>query len=167
MKVVSRSSITGELTEVDVQEGSTAVLTGLTCDSDVFVGAVVRLDRTGPADITMDDWTSLIGLVDLEPITYTVQVKNALADSLANARPMGIVYAKSSATVCDISLLGLSPSLYFSLDVLDEYYLSDVYPGTFVKEAMAPSDVGTVKIKIGMAVAEDRLVFQPGHAVVN
>lgn len=165
MKVLA--NVAGIVTEVDVQEGSTPVLSSFSCEASVYVGAAVRIDRTSPGDIPMSDWTSLALLFSMEDVDYTVIAKNALADSEANSLVAGIVIAKSSPTLCDISLPGLTTAIFFSLDVLEEYYLSDVYPGALVKLADAPSASGTVKVKVGRAVDTSRLLVVAGDRIIN
>lgn len=135
----------------------------LPCESDVFVGAAVILGKTNFVESNMDTWTTLLGLHAMNIGTYDEIVKNALADSLANSNVFGIVESKNSPTECVVRLSGPSAANYSGLDVADEYYLSDEYPGAIVPSFAAPTDIGSVIVKIGQPLNETQLIYSRGE----
>lgn len=97
---------------------------------------------------------------------YDVVAYNALADSFENSNVFGIVESKPTSTTCVVRSGGVSAANYFSLDVEDEYYLSDTYPGLIVPSALKPSVSGRVAVKIGQPYSTSQLVYSRGERKV-
>lgn len=134
-----------------------------TCDPDVFVGGAVRLTKDNIVEYTMDSWTSLALLPQLDLESYDSVAVLGQADSMENANVIGIVESKSSSTSCTVRLLGVSASIYVGLDVLKEYYLSDTYPGVLVDEDDMPTSPGSVVVKVGQPASHDRMTYVRGE----
>jgi hypothetical protein len=145
-------------------DGDSGVLHPVACDASVYVGAAVVIKKTGGAESTMDDWTSLSGLHVMYYVTgYTRKAFNALADSNENSNVAGLVESKASSTQCLVRVEGVTAENYFGLDVEDEYYLSDTEPGAFVPSAFMPMEAGAILLKIGQPLDEKRLIFKRGE----
>jgi hypothetical protein len=144
-----------------------AELLAVDCDATVFVGAAVILTEGTPVDSVMSDWTNLFFLSAMNYQISTPLAVNAQADSMANSNVIGIVKNKPTSTTCDIGLPGLIPGLYFSLEVLEDYYLSDTIPGLIVKSSLKPSDPGTIVLRLGQATNNQDFLFDRFDRVVN
>jgi len=148
--------------------GSTAeVLENIPCESDVYVGAAVIMEEDNPTEITMSAWPNLSILLVMAAYTYDSVAVNALADGIENSNVIGIVESKSSPTLCDIRIAGVSPENYLGLDLSEEYYLSDIDPGRIVTILNAPSTPGTVLVKIGQPYSSTRLFYSRGERVLR
>lgn len=141
----------------------TNLLSDVLCDSNVFVGSVVRLIKDGETDLLMSGWTSLAALFTLNPKTYTTKAILAKADTHENANAAGIVESKSSSTLCDITTIGSTGPIYLGLDVLKEYYLSDSLSGVLVVEELAPTTPGSILVKIGQPLNDSQLLVSRGE----
>lgn len=111
-----------------------AIIDGVACEPDVFVGALVRME----SDIA----------------------RNALADDESNANVLGIVEAKSGTTVCVIRFFGLSGEIYTGLDETKEYFLSDTDAGEMI--TTPPTASGHIVLKIGQPFSSTRFLFMKG-----
>jgi Collagen triple helix repeat (20 copies) len=147
--------------------GAVEVIYNIPCDSSVFVGAAVRMQANSLVDILMDDWTNLSSLTTLDVQTYDTVAVNALADDYATSNVIGLVEAKPSPTLCDIRINGITPNNYVGLDIVEEYYLSDVYPGVVVPTSQAPTDTGTVLVKLGQPISPSKLLYSRGERLVR
>lgn len=114
---------------------SNNVLTNVSCLSDVYVGSAVVMTAGSVA-------------------------VNGLADNLSTSNVIGIVEAKSTTTLCDIRVLGVSGSLFVGLDLSKTYYLSDTIPGAIVDAFPSP---GNFKVKIGKPFNTTNLLVQVGE----
>lgn len=126
------------LTETTANYGSSGsglgqvVLDDLTCDSTVFVGAVVRMNGT--------------------------TVVNALANNKSNSEVLGICISKSDATTCDVQVAGVTENIYGGLSIITSYYLSDVSLGQIT--TIPPTTSGAYVIRIGRSQNAQNLVVQ-------
>ena len=120
--------------------GANVVLPNVPCLSSVYVGSAVIMQASGIA-------------------------KNGLADSLANSNIIGIVESKSSSTVCDIRVLGVSSPLFIGLDVTKEYYLSESVDGDL--SVSPPVASGSVILKIGQPFSETEMLVNKGQRTVR
>lgn len=154
----------GTKVTVTIPGGGTVAETilGVDCDSTVYVGAVVILTKVNETELNMDDWTSLSMLITMDASTYDLLALNALADTVENSNAIGIVENKPSSTVCDIRIAGFIDSIYLGLDILEEYYLSETIPGGLTKADLLSGNAGTVSLRIGQAVAHNRLYIARG-----
>ena len=105
------------------------VLSGVTCDSSVYVGAVVRISG-GTAF-------------------------NAIATSETNSRVFGICVAKSGSTTCDIQTCGHTNSVFSGLVAGQNYFLSDTVAGALITSP--PTTPGYWVVHIGNAFSSTRL----------
>lgn len=145
---------------VDQSAASGQVLLGMTCDPSVFVGAAVRLEASSPTELTMDEWPVLSLLLTLDASTYNAVAVNGLADSIENAQIIGLVQNKPTSTTCDIRVIGPLSGIFSGLDVGTEYFLSDLHPGIITPRVLAPSDPGSVLLRIGQA-------YGPGDFLIS
>lgn len=117
------------------------VITGVTCDASVYVGAAVRMDSFGVA-------------------------QNALADSVDNANVIGFVVAKASPTSCTIRFLGVTEGdIFAGLDVTKEYYLSSTVAGDIT--TVAPSTPGEVLVKLGQPFSATKFLVLKGIRIIR
>lgn len=140
LKIVAEDAGVQYLIAVDSVGGANVVIQNVTCDNSVYVGSAVRLDSLG--------------------VAY-----NALADSLANSNVIGIVESKSSATVCNVRVLGVSEAIYSGLDVTKIYYLSDVTPGLITTSV--PTVTGHVKLLLGQPRSATEFLIAKGERTVR
>lgn len=145
----------------------TELLEDVACDASVFVGSAVRIDTSSLAPVMMSDWPTLSVLPILNVNDFVPRAVNALADSYANSNVIGIVESKSSSTLCDIRVSGVSAENYLGLDPSEEYYLSDTNAGVLVTIYSAPQDPGTVMVKIGQPFSSKKLLYQRGERIVR
>lgn len=146
--------------------GSGGYLADVPCETSVFVGAVVRLEKDSPTELNMSDWTSLNMLPSMLVFSYSSIAKNAIATSLPFANFLGVVIAKPTSTTCDIMPSGQTANtLFLGLDVEKEYFLSDQAAGYIVDESYSfPS--GAIKIRIGQPTDSQSLHIVKGIAEV-
>lgn len=102
-------------------DDSGTVITGVTCDASVFVGAVVRMNGTTAV--------------------------NAQADNKTNSRAVGIVENKPTSTTCDIRVAGFVSDAVFSLVVGNTYFLSASSAGAVT--STPPTGSGQYVVRIG------------------
>lgn len=143
------------------------VLLDIPCDSSVYVGAAVRFDLTAEVALLMSDWPTLSQLTTLNVTTYDTLAVNAIADSYENSNVIGIVESKPTPTTCNIRIQGITGNNYLGLDIFEEYFLSDIYPGAIVPLAQAPTDPGTVLLKIGQPTSPRRILYFRGERVLR
>jgi hypothetical protein len=118
-----------------------SVITGVPCDSSVYVGAAVRMDSFGVA-------------------------QNALADTADNANVLGVVVSKASPTVCTIRFLGVTEGdIFVGLDVTKEYFLSDVTAGLIT--TTPPTTPGHVLLRVGQTYSATRLLVIKGLRIIR
>ena len=143
------------------------VLYNVPCETDVYVKSAVRM-KVDAVVLTMDDWTDLASLTSMSySPSSTTLAANALADTYANSNVLGICINKPSANLCDIRLSGSTADIFTGLDVTEEYYLSDTVPGEIVKTPDAPTDPGTVLLKIGQPYSDLKFVVFKGERIVR
>jgi len=106
------------------------VIQSVTCDSSVYVGAVVRISGTTAV--------------------------NALADSTSNAHAIGVCISKSDATTCNIQVTGFTGSIFSSLDVTKHYFLSSTVAGALT--TTPPSASGNMVLSIGTPYTSTQLI---------
>ena len=134
-------TVTDKVAEVSFQvDPANVVIKNVDCDATVYVGAAVRMTPGGIA-------------------------VNALADSKDNSNVLGIVESKSSSTVCNIRVSGVSGENFAGLDVTKIYYLSDVTAGLI--GTSIPTTSGHVKVKVGQPYSATRFMVQKGEPVVR
>ena len=114
--------------------GGGNILADVPCDSSVFVGAVVRMDGS----------TAI----------------NAVADSSTNSKAIGICVSKSSSTLCNIQICGVTDTVMSGLTVNENYFLSATTPGGL--DTSPPTGSSHIVILIGRPYTTTRLVLQIG-----
>lgn len=90
-------------------------------------------------------------------------IVRALADTFANANLLGICESKTTATVCDVRVSGVSEPIYSGLLESEDYYLSDTIPGKIVPAP--PLAVGSILIRIGQPFDAQRLTVIKGTRI--
>ena len=141
----------------------TELIVDIPCETDVYVRAWVRLDKTSEVEAMMADWTSLFDVYTLSYTTYAAVAKNAVGDGIDNSNVLGLVESKSSSTLCTVRIAGLSAALFISLDAEDEYYLSPTVPGAMVGSGEYPTEVGQVILKLGQPFSRTQFIVQKGE----
>lgn len=121
---------------VGAADTSNVILKNVTCNSDVYVGAVVRLDSAGVAF-------------------------NASADTEANSNMIGICETKSSTVLCDIRVLGTTSGIFSGLDPAKEYFLSDTIAGGI--STTIPTTSGHFVLKIGQPYSATKMLVLKGQ----
>jgi len=141
-KLVGRKIIGGQEVLVDPIKtgGANAVIAGVSCQSSVFVGAAVYMTSGGVAT-------------------------NAIATSLTESNVIGIVEAKATLNECTIRVSGTTESIYSSLDVTKEYFLSDSVAGEMI--TIIPTASGHIVLRLGQPYSEEQLLFMKGNRVVR
>jgi hypothetical protein len=114
------------------------VISGVDCQSDVYVGSFVRMDNDGKAH-------------------------NALADSYINSNVIGVVESKPSPIRCDIRVLGKTGSIFTGLDTTLNYFLSDTIPGGLT--STPPTTPGHIMIKLGQAFSISSFLIAKGDRI--
>ena len=114
------------------------VIQNVTCDSTVVIGNWVRMTSGGTA-------------------------VNALATTNATSNVIGVCEAKSNSTTCDIRCLGVTSSIYTSLDVTKKYFLSDASDGQMVDTA--PTTSGHISLKLGQPYSATEFLVMVGTAI--
>ena len=105
---------------------------GITCDSTVAVGNIVRLNGT--------------------------TIVNALANNFTNSKVLGICTSKSDATTCNVQVTGFTDDIFAGLASNSIYFLSDVTPGGLT--TTPPTASGSVVQQIGRPRSTTSLVIQ-------
>lgn len=138
------------------------------CDPDVFVGSAVRFSKENLSEYTMDEWSSLLLLDSLVAYHYDVVAVLAIASNIVESNVAGIVESKSTSTSCVIRTSGPTEEIFMGLDTEDEYFLSDEIAGKIVPSSLAPTEVGSIVVKIGQAINENQMSYIRGerHAIV-
>lgn len=122
------SSVTGDNT-----------IENATCDSSVYVGAIVRVS----------------GGVIL----------NAQANNSTNSRAIGICVSKSDATTCNVLTTGYTSSILSGLSSGANYFLSSTVAGALT--TTAPTAAGEVHILIGRAYNATQLILRIGPQTIR
>lgn len=157
-------TIAGDTVEVAVEASQILdVLADFPCDSSVYVGAAVIVEEDNFVESLMEDWTFLSMVLSMDYGTYDALAVNGLADSMENSNVLGLVESKPTPTTCNIRLFGASAANYLGLQMNDEYYLSDEYPGALVKSDNIPIASGHVVLKIGQPINSTQLLFARGE----
>lgn len=91
----------------------------------------------------------------------------ALADSMANSNVIGVVQKKSSATLCDVRVSGVTPAIFTGLDETQEYVLSATTPGLLVPQASSPTGTGNVILRVGQPFDSQRLLVSKGTRIIR
>lgn len=107
-------------------------LEDLTCDSTVYVGAIVRMNGS--------------------------TIVNALANNESNSQVIGICVAKPTSTTCNVLTCGYTGNIYSSLSTSATYYLSDSVLGDVT--TTPPSSSGSYVIKIGKTQNGQNIILQ-------
>ena len=111
------------------------ILSGETCDSSVYVGAIVRVNNLGV-------------------------FVNAMADTPINAMAFGICVAKTATTIADILLPGgITGNIYAGLFLETNYFLSPTVGGAIT--TVLPTGSGQIILNIGKPYTSNRLLFNP------
>jgi len=144
MKLIVRDAVTGKKAQLDISDlpsgNANVVLADTTCLASVFVGAAVIMDVGGFA-------------------------VNAQANSLANSNVIGVVEAKSSSTLCDIRVLGVSLSVFTGLDVAKVYFLSDSVAGLITDAP--PTASGSIILSVGQPFSATEMLINKGQRTVR
>ena len=117
------------------------VLVNVPCDPSVLIGDWVRMDLLG--------------------VAY-----QALADNINNSNVIGLVEFKSTSTLCNIRVLGVSEPLFVGLDPTKEYFLSNVVAGGMIIQGpTVPSAPGEVLLKVGQPFSSTRILVLKGQRI--
>lgn len=147
--------------------GSTNLLVDVPCETDVYIGSVVRMKYGAPSPAYMSEWTSMSLVSVLDYNNAATLAGNALADSYENSNVVGVVEAKSAPGLCNIRTYGITPTAYLGLDIVEEYYLSDTTPGAIVPSFSAPTATGTILLKIGQPFSGTQFLVNRGERLVR
>lgn len=119
---------------IDITDPS--IILDVPCESDVFVGAFVRMNSLGVA-------------------------VNAIASTYATSNVLGLVEVKPTPETCTVRISGRSAPVYSGLDPALDYFLSDTAPG--MMSSLVPVAPGTVKLKLGQAFSGSSFVLAKGE----
>lgn len=131
------------------------------CEPDVYVGAVVYMDKTA-TPVPIIDWVPIASADPLMQFTYAPIVGNAIASVPGKSRPIGICIAKDDATNTCTVTKSVTGNIYTGLDVVPDYFLSGDVAGGMVKEedlALAP---GSYKVRVGHAITDKKFLYDRG-----
>lgn len=117
---------------------SNVLLSNVTCDSTVFIGACVYMNASGVAF-------------------------NASSAGISTANFIGIVESKASSVLCDIRVQGVTGSLFTTLDPTKEYYLG--LSGAVT--TAPPTGSGTVLLRIGQPFSATEMLVMKGLRTVR
>lgn len=118
------------------------VLQNLPCNPSVNVGDWVRLD--------------------------TGVIVQAIADSFDNANVLGLAESKSTSTLVNVRVGGISKPLFTGLDPSKEYLLSDTVAGSSNPTGVnVPIISGHVIIKVGQPVDSNRFLVLKGIRIIR
>jgi len=145
--------------------GASGILEDVPCDTDVYVGALVRLDRDTPIEDYMSAWTSLNIVPQLETYSYSLLAKNAKADTMENANVFGVVNSIPSPGLCNILFSGITSNIFFGLDVRQEYFLSPTVAGGIETIHNIPDGPGQVFLKIGQPASPQSMLVNRGERI--
>jgi hypothetical protein len=133
--------IQSKIVENDHGSGSSGtednVIEGVTCDSTVAVGNIVRMNGATAV--------------------------NALANNTTNSKAIGICVAKASSTECSIQVTGFTSSIFGGLTPSQNYFLSETTPGAIT--TTAPTGSGEIVLHVGRAYTASRIVIQIGPQI--
>lgn len=115
------------------------IVEGLTCDSSVFVGAIVRLNST--------------------------TVVNAQANNVANSEIIGICIEKPTSTSCNVLTCGFTGTIFSGLTAGENYFLSPSSAGQITTSV--PTGSGQVVLQIGVALNTQQVVYRPSIRLVR
>lgn len=135
VKVASSEDSVEFSTSVDT---SNVLLTNVSCDSSVFVGACAYMNASGVAF-------------------------NADASAFSTSNFIGIVESKASNTLCDIRVQGVTGALFSSLDPTKEYYLGT--NGALV--TTPPTATGSVLLRVGQPFSATEMLVMKGLRTVR
>jgi hypothetical protein len=114
------------------------IIEGLTCDSSVSIGNVVRINGS--------------------------TVVNAQADSVTNSLVIGICTAKDSSTVCTVQVTGFTNNIFVGLSVGNIYFLSDSTPGAI--STIEPISPGSIVLQIGRPRSSTSLILNIPNGII-
>ena len=154
-------------TSMTVSPTDNNVLLNIPCALDVYVNSVVRMSIDDFIESAISTWNALSNVLQMRSGTYTSVAVNALADQYKNCNIIGIVEKKSSPTMCNIRIAGITSDIFYGLDVTEEYFLSDIDPGKIVVTAAAPQAQGAVLLRVGQPISYAELLFQRGDRLVR
>jgi len=117
------------------------LISNVPCDASVYLGAAVRMDSAGT-------------------------LFNAIATSLSTSNVIGIVESKSSSVLCAVRVLGVTPAIFSGLDVLQEYFLSDVTAGLITTTPVLAIS-GHVVLSLGQPFSATRFLTKKGTAIIK
>lgn len=137
------------------------------CDPSVYVGAIVRLAKSNLVELNLSDWTTLQAITSMDAGTYDTIAVNALADTYSHSNVIGAVESKPTSTTAKVCVVGPTADNYIGLDILEEYYLSDTVPGGMVPLDEAPTDTGTVLLKLGQPLNPEQFLFNRGERLIR
>jgi len=158
---VSIDAIDGTVTVNVPEEPNPHVLHDYTCDTDVFIGAVVHL-YDGLIPVVVGEWDPVSDEDPIMSFKNTPQCALADASITTKSRPAGIVISKSSPTRCDILTCGITEALFTGLDPNLDYFLSGTVPGTFVSENDLDLVSTNWKVRVGSPASEFKFIFNRG-----
>lgn len=117
---------------------SNVLISNVTCDSSVFVGACVYMNASGVAF-------------------------NADASGVSTANFIGIVESKASSLLCDIRVQGVTGALFIGLDPTKEYYLG----ANGLISILPPTGTGTVLLRIGQPFSSTEMLVMKGLRTIR
>lgn len=89
----------------------------------------------------------------------------AQANNTSNGNFLGIIEEKITSTLCNVRVLGVSPSIFTGLTENEEYFLSDINPGEIT--TTAPTASGSVIIRVGQAFSATELLVLKGVRIIR
>lgn len=113
-----------------VDTAARTVLPDITCSSGINIGDWVRIDSSGNAVL-------------------------AQANTASNGRVVGVVESKSSSTLANILISGVSTAIFVGLDLTKEYFLSEVTAGAI--QDTQPASSGNIIASVGKPVSTTEL----------
>lgn len=128
------------LVEVDNIGGANIVLLDVPCEAVSAIGDFVRMNASGVAI-------------------------RALADIFENSNVIGLIESKSTTTICNVRVQGVSPEIYIGLDVTKEYFLSDINPGKMA--ITVPTATGRIKLKLGQPFSDKTFLMNKGERLIR
>lgn len=124
---------------VNVASSDSGILSNVTCESVVSIGDYVYM-QSGTA-------------------------KRAIATGLATSDVVGVVYSKTSPTVCDIRISGRTIPIFSGLDDTKTYFLSDTTPGAYT--ITPPTTAGHVLLQVGQAYNSTQFIINKGQRIIR
>lgn len=83
------------------------------------------------------------------------EVVKAQANNISNSNVLGVVES-TNGDFCNIRTMGITGFIFTTLTSGVDYYLSDTQPGKLT--TVAPTNSGTVVLKLGQALDSERLL---------